>query len=152
MDHVQHSIHLTDVLIRSHYNNLSWVASLNCWNQQDSPNSRKRPTEITALMASVWKWRAFLFFCFPFQSMSVTTQKMITVILQVVTLGSGVSALPSKTVGLYIGCCCCCLGAKPVWEAGTCCKTASRGTLRAKVVSFCPDSLAPVQAIGRLPI
>lgn len=91
------------------------------------------------------------FFVFPFQSMSVTTQKMITVILQLVTLGSGVSALPSKTVGLYIGCCCC-LGAKPVWEAGTCCKTASRGTLRAKVVSFCPDSLAPVQAIGRLPI
>lgn len=31
--------------------------------------------------------------------------------------------------------------------AGTCCKTASRGTLRAKVVNFCPDSLEPVQAM-----
>lgn len=39
------------------------------------------------------------------------------------------------------------LGSRTNVKAGTCCKTASRAPLRAKVVNFCPDSLEPVQAM-----
>lgn len=39
------------------------------------------------------------------------------------------------------------LGSRRSVKAGSCCKTASGGTVGAKVVNFCPDSLEPVQAM-----
>ena len=64
--------------------------------------------------------------------------------MRAVILGLEVSgALASGAESLYLGRR---LAAATVREAGTCRKTSSGGTLRAKVVNFCPDSLEPVQA------